>query len=83
MSNDTELTVKPVQHRLWPVSYINDDGQQVDSLYCFDPSGVNKEYWVGESFIVETLHTIKMDDTAKQEKLAKLKAQIAKLEGEL
>ena len=83
MSNDTELTVKAVKHKLWPVSYINDDGEQVDALYSFNPSKVDKTYWVGEAFFVETLHTIKVDDTAKQEKLAKLKAQIAKLEGEL
>ena len=53
-----ELTVKAVKHKLWPVSYINDEGKQVDTLYSFDPSRVDDTYWVGESFIIETLHTI-------------------------
>ena len=75
-----ELTVKAVKHKLWPVSYIDDDGKQVDTLYSFDPSRVDKTYFVNEPFFVETLHPAKMDDTARLEKIAKLKAQIAKLE---
>ena len=78
-----ELTVKAVKHKLWPVSYINDEGKQVDALYQFNPSKLDKTDWVGEAFFVETLHTAKMDDTAKLEKIAALKARIAKLEGEL
>ena len=83
MSDDTELTVQVVYHKLCPVRYINDEWEQVDALYSFNPSKVDKTYWVGESFIIETLHTIKVDDTAKQERIAQLKEKIAKLEGEL
>ena len=75
-----ELTVKAVKHKLWPVSYIDEEGKQVDTLYSFNPGRVDNTYWLGEAFTVETLHPIKMDDTARLEKIAKLKAQIAKLE---
>ncbi len=75
-----ELTVKAVKHKVWPVSYIDDEGKQVDALYSFNPSRVDKSYWVGEAFTVETLHPAKMDDTARLEKIAKLKSQIERLE---
>ena len=75
-----ELTVKAVKHKLWPVSYIDDEGKQVDALYSFNPSRVDKSYWIGEAFTVETLHPIKMDADYKQAKIDALKAQIAKLE---
>ena len=75
-----ELTVKVVTHKLWPVSYINDEGGQVDTLYSFDPSRVDKTYWVGEAFTIEVMHTASMDDNSRQAKIDDLKAQIAKLE---
>ena len=75
-----ELTVKAVKHKLWPVSYIDDEGKQVDTLYSFDPSRVDKTYWVGEPFFVETLHTKAMNDNYRLNKIAALKEKIAKLE---
>ena len=75
-----ELTVKAVKHKLWPVSYINDEGKQVDTLYCFNPAEVCPDYVVGEAFIVETLHPINMESDYKQAKIAALKEKIAKLE---
>ena len=74
-----ELTVKAVKHKLWPVSYVDDEGNQQDSVYTFAPRAC-ENYWIGEASTVETLHPIKMDSDYKQAKIDALKAQIAKLE---
>jgi hypothetical protein len=73
--------MRTVTHKLWPVSYINDEGKQVDQLYTFNPARVDKSYWVGEPINVVAHHTESMTDTHKAEKIARLKAEIAKLEG--
>ena len=73
--------MKTITHRLWPVSYINDEGQQVDQLYTFNPAKVAPEYWVGEPISVAALHAEGMAEQHKAEKIAKLFAEIAKLEG--
>jgi hypothetical protein len=72
--------MKIVTHTLYPVSYINDEGKQIDQLYTFDPQRADKSYWVGEPIEVEAQHTSAMTDSHKIEKIAKLKAEIAKLE---
>ena len=74
--------MKNVTHKLWPVSYINDSGNQVDSLYTFDPSRVDETYWVGEPILLAASHADGMEETAKADKIAELKAKIANLESE-
>lgn len=73
--------MKTVMHKLYPVSYIDNEGNQQDSLYTFNPLRVDKSYWVGEPINVEAQHTEAMTDTQKEEKIADLKAQLAALEG--
>ena len=74
--------MKTITHQLWPVSYINDEGKQIDQLYTFDPQRVDKSYWVGEPINVVAHHVEGMTDTHKAEKIASLKAQIDKLEAD-
>jgi len=71
--------LKIVKHQLWPVSYVNDDGEQVDAIYTFNPRAAGG-YFVGEAFFVETLHPTDMSETHRQAKIDEMKAQIAKLE---
>lgn len=73
--------MKTITHKMWPVSYINDEGKQIDQLYTFDPKRADKSYWVGKPIDIKAQHTAAMTDTHKIEKIAKLKAEIAKLEG--
>jgi hypothetical protein len=75
--------MKTITHKLWPVSYIDDDGKQVDALYIFNPSRVNDIYWVGEPIDIEAQHTDEMVELTKAQKVAALKAKLAKLEGAL
>ena len=79
---DYKKPLWPVEHKMWPVSYINDQGKQVDALYTFDPSRVDAMYWVGEPIIVVADHIQDMPDIKKDEKIARLKAEIAKLEND-
>ena len=73
--------MKTVTHKLWPVSYIDNEGNQQDALYTFDPSRVDKSYWVGEPVLVAFQHTESMTDTHREAKIASLKKQIEDLEG--
>ena len=75
---DADYQVRTVTHKLWPVSYINDRGEQVDCLYSWRP--LAKEYYVGEPFTVEAQHPIGMEQTALEGKIASLKEQLAYLE---
>ena len=78
---DYKKPLWPVEHKLWPVSYIDDHGKQVNTLYSFDPSQV-ADHWVGEAIIVVADHIQDMPDIKKDEKIARLKAEIAKLEND-
>ena len=77
-----ETNMKTVTHKLWPVSYINDDGSQVDSLYTFNPKRVDPSYIVGEPINLGAQHPDDMLETHKAGKVADLKAKLAKLEGD-
>jgi len=71
---DYNLTVKIVRHKLWPVSYIDDNGVQVDTVWNFKPSG--DEFHVGEACFFELIHP---KDLPQEERAAK----IARIESEL
>ena len=70
-------------HKLWPVSYVNDKGEQVDTLYSFDPSGVQPGYWVGEPIKLEVEHPSDMADDARIAKILELREKLKKLEAGL
>ena len=72
--------MQTVTHKMWPVSYIDDQGKQQNQLYTFDPIKVDPSYWVGEPINIVAHHTDGMTDTHKAEKIESLRAQIAKLE---
>ena len=79
------MKMKVVKKQLWPVSWIDDDGDQCDSVWTHDPSrgSGGDEFWVGETFFVETLHPMKLDDTAKKARIESLEAELNMLKGEL
>lgn len=68
-------------HTLYPVSYVNDDGEQVNTLYNFYPS--NPDYWVGEPIKVEVEHPSDMADDARIAKILELREKLSKLEAGL
>jgi hypothetical protein len=76
-----QMDIKVVKHKLFPVSYINDKGEQVDCIYEWNPSYVErcKEWYIGEEFTVELIHPATMSDTAKIAKIAQMEAEVAKL----
>ena len=65
-------------HKLWPVSYVNDDGEQVNTLYVFHPSGA--DYWVGDPIELEVEHPSDMADDARIAKILELREKLSKLE---
>ena len=67
-------------HTLYPVSYVNDDGEQVDTLYYFDPSDVMPGYWVGEPIEYVVEHPSDMEDDARIAKILELREKLSKLE---
>ena len=69
-----------VIHDLWPVSYIDDQGRQINSLYTFDPSRVDETYWVGQPLQIAVGHIADMEPDAKAKKIAALKATLKELE---
>ena len=70
-------------HKLWPVSYVNDDGEQVDTLYYFDPSTSSPGYWVGQPLYLEVEHPSDMADDARIAKILELREKLSKLEAGL
>ena len=74
-----ETNMKTVTHKLWPVSYINDEGNQVNSLYTFDPSKVDKSYWVGNPIDVMVPHVEGMAAESRLAKIAQLEEKLDRL----
>lgn len=67
--------MKIKKHTLYPISYLADDGTQVDTCWSHRPIG--GEFFVGESFVVELLHP---DTLCAEKRQAKIKALEAELE---
>ena len=74
------MKTKQVTHTLYPVSYINDDGTQRDTLYTFKPTG--KDYSVGLPIEVVTEHPATMSEEHHQATIDNLERKLAKLKGE-
>ena len=72
--------MKPVTHTLYPVSYVNDSGEQRNTLWSFDPSGLNEGYWVGEPIEVVVDHTAEMGEEYRAAKILKMREELAALE---
>ena len=72
--------MKTITHKLWPVSYVSDKGEQVDTLYSFNPKDVCPEYHIGDLIEVEAQHPTEISDEHRIAKILKLRAQLAKLE---
>ena len=67
------------KHKIWPVSYVNDEGQQINTTYTFDPSRLDKDYWVGEAVTVEVEHP-DIVESLRAAKILKMRETLAKLE---
>ncbi len=74
------MNTKKVTHTLYPVSYVNDDGTQRDTLYNFKPVG--KDYSVGLPIEVVTEHPATMSDEHHQAAIENLERKLAILKGE-
>ena len=70
-----------VTHKIYPVSYIDNEGKQTNAIYTFDPSRVDESYWVGDVIELECVHP-NMGPAAKAEKIAELKRNLAALEAD-
>jgi len=68
-------------HTLYPVSYVDDDGEQVNTLYVFRPS--SSDYWIGEPIELEVEHPSDMADDARIAKILELREKLSKLEAGL
>ena len=68
-------------HTLYPVSYVNDDGEQVNTLYNFHPS--SSDYWIGDPIELEIEHPSDMADDARIAKILELREKLSKLEAGL
>ena len=74
------MKTKQVTHTLYPVSYINDDGEQRDTVYNFKPIG--KDYVVGLPIELVTEHPATMSDEHQQATIDSLERKLAILKGE-
>ena len=72
--------MKTITHKLWPISYVSNEGKQVDTLYSFNPGDICPEYYVGDAIEVEVQHPAEMSDEHRIAQILKLRAQLAKLE---
>ena len=70
--------MKTVTHKLWPVSYVDDNGKQVDTVWAFKAHGEGN--FSGDPFEVDTQHPEGLTESWHEEKIAKLKKEIRKLE---
>ena len=64
-------------HKLYPVSYVDDEGNQVDTLYTFKPG--SEDIWVGEPIIIDTNHP-DVAEPMRAAKILKMRETLAKLE---
>ena len=69
--------MKVIKHTLYPISYLADNGKQIDTCWGHEPLG--DKYFVGESFVVELLHPETMGEEARQAKIAELEAELVAL----
>ena len=65
------------KHTLYPISYIAEDGTQIDTCWGHKPIG--GEFWVGEQFVVELLHPETLGEEAMQAKIKALEAELEAL----
>ncbi len=63
-------------HTLYPVSYLADDGSQINTVWAFEPIG--EDIHIGESFEVTLEHPVLGDD-AKAKTIAELEKKLAAL----
>ena len=68
--------MKKVTHTVWPVSYLDSNGEQTDGLWCFKTESAGK--WAGEPIEITVEHPVLGDD-ARLAKIAELEADLAKL----
>lgn len=71
--------MKTVTHTLYPVSYLANDGTQVDTVYTWSPSRtVGDDWFIGEPITMSMQHA-ELGDDAKAAKIAALEAELAAL----
>ena len=74
------MTTKQVTHTLWPVTYVNEDGEQRESIYNFKPVG--KDYVIGSPVEVIVQHPENVGAEHRQEAIERLERKLAVLKGE-
>ena len=70
--------MKKVTHKLWPVSYLDSNGNQQNDVWGFKPYG--EQYSVGNPFTVEIEHP-ELTEAARMAAIAELEKQLDKLRG--
>ena len=69
-----------VTHKLYPISYIDNNGTQINTIYKFNPSH-DSSCWVGKPIEIELEHP-DLGPEAKAKKIAQLKQDLANLEAD-
>jgi hypothetical protein len=74
--------MKTVTHTLYPISYLDNDGEQVDTVYTWNPGRTvsNQGWFIGEPITI-TMHHNELGAAARAEKIAALEAELAQLKG--
>ena len=69
--------MKSVIHKLYPISYLDDMGEQVDTIWNFRPT--DDRFWSGEEIVVSMDHPEAMDVDARSALIAALEFKLEKL----
>ena len=70
-----------IEHTLYPVSFIADDGRQINTVWTHNPSG--DEYWVGDPLYVTAIHPDNLPKSALKDRIAETENRLAQLKEEL
>ena len=70
-----------ITHRLFPVSWIDDDGIQLNTVWTHNPSG--DEYWVGEAIYVTAIHPDDLPKSDLNQRIAEAETKLLQLKKEL
>lgn len=71
--------MKTVIHKVWPVSFFSEAGNQIDVLWDYRPSG--DRFVVGEPITVDATHPESLGDDQKKARIQALEAKLAELKG--
>ena len=74
--------MKTVTHLLYPISYLDNSGEQVDTVYTWNPcrTASIEGWFIGEPITVSMQHK-ELGPEAMAAKIAALEAELAQLKG--